>query len=57
MAQKPTKKEVKEAQAATIAAIELKTKEQEAEGKTFVPTKAGVIPEEVWQARKVVTDV
>ncbi len=57
MAQIPTQTQIEEAQYQTQAEIEQKTKEQEAIGKTFVPTKAGVIPEEVWQARKVVTDV
>ena len=53
MAQIPSETEVESARYQTDAEIEQKTKEQEAEGKTFVPTKAGVIPEEVWQAKKV----
>ena len=53
MAQTPTKIEVKQAQKETQTAISSKVLEQRELGKDFIPTKAGVIPEDVWQARKV----
>lgn len=55
MAQIPTKETIKTIQEATKKAIEEKRESQLKEGKDFIPTKAGVLPEEEWQKHKVVS--
>lgn len=52
MASIPTQERIEEIQKLTQAAIEEKTKLQQEEGKDFIPTGAGVVPEEVWKSQK-----
>jgi len=52
MAQIPTKEQVEKMQAETQTAIDNKKKLQATQGKDFVPTGAGVIPEKDWQKMK-----
>lgn len=49
MAQIPTKEQVDQIKAETQAAIAQKIIDQKKLGKDFVPTGAGVIPEEIWK--------
>lgn len=55
MAQVPSPEQVKQAQLDSEAEELVKTESQKAIGKDFTPTRAGVIPEEVWTERKVVS--
>ena len=49
MAQIPSKEDVEKLKAETQAAIDQKIIDQKKLGKDFIPTGAGVIPEEIWQ--------
>ena len=49
MANIPTLEEIEKLKAETQAAIDEKTLTQKELGKDFVPTGAGVIPEEIWK--------
>lgn len=49
MAQIPTQKEIDKLKAQTQAEIDKKIKSQKKLGKGFIPTGAGVIPEDIWQ--------
>jgi len=52
MANIPTQDEIKVAHIETLSAVKIKQAQQQAEGKVFEPTDAGVIPEEVWTEQK-----